>query len=804
MSALSIRCLGKFELIQAGGAAVSVPAEKNRLLLVMVALARGHSLDRSELIGALWGDRGAEQARGSLRQALWSIRKDLGPLAEEVLERQGQRLHLNAIDIDVARFEAAVAEGGSSALARALELYRGDLLEEFDLAGLDDRNTLMAERHRLRDLAIQSGRRLAEHRRGVGDLAGAVEAAQRAVAIDSLQEDLHRLLIGLYRDSGQSGLAVKQYQTCRDALAELGVAPSDETEKLRRSLPGTGARRAPHRPPRAPLSPQAPRPDRRVAFWGGRKAAALSATAALVFVAGFMVSEWTEPPTGRPHLAVMPFEDMSVDRQQAIYAAGLTADIITDLAKLSGIEVIARDSVRDIRPGETSVLDVAKALKVDYVLRGNVRRTRGQIRINAQLIDGETGQHVWAERYDQDAERMFEVQDNVIQQVAAALSIGLSDAERAALARIPTTNLEAYDHFLRAEYQPVDIAGTEGRHAKLDAYLKAIALDPDFAEAYAGYARALVDIWRLDMTDVMSSTVAKSEAYAAANDALRIDARNARALTALAMIQISDGQYGAAVASARNAAAIAPGSAEVQTDLAVVLALTGDGAAAQAALDLAHGLNPAMPPSLLVASGIVAFEDGRFDEALGYLERALAEVPTMEWANVLALAAYGQTGNRAAATRIMARLLEAFPIANLSYYEVARDQMRIPVQTPHLLEGLRLAGLAQWPYGVAPDAETLVEAAGLDDLVVGRTWIGVHHSGTPFLQENTASGKYAYRSDLSLRTGTIGIEGGRVCETSDGNLPSGKSCGVLHRGGPAEADYTLLMPESARYFRIAP
>lgn len=505
----------------------------------------------------------------------------------------------------------------------------------------------------------------------------------------------------------------------------------------------------------------------------------------------------------KPHIAVLPFQDMSVDNQQELYSEGLTADIITDLAKLSGIEVIARDSVGAFTETDASILEIAEALGVGYVLRGNVRRSRGLVRINVQLIDDGTGQHVWAERFDRDTSELAEVQDDVVRQVVAALGVDVSETERAAVARIPTGNLQAYDYFLRAEHTALDTAGTQNRHDKLRAYRKAIELDPEFAKAHAGYARALVDIWRFDMTDVMSSTVAKEEAYRAANEALRLDTASAKALAALSIIQLSDGQHGAAVASIRNAVSMEPGNAAVQADLALVLALTGQPEAAHEALAVAHELNPAMPTDLLITSGIVAFEDGRDTEAVGFLERALEREPFREWANVIALAAYGNLGNKSAARETTERLLKSFPIANLSYYRVAREQLRTPTQAERLIEGLERAGLPEWPYGAMPEDGRLVAGVNLEKAVFGRTWTGVRASGTPFIQENGRNGAFAYRSKLSLRTGSITIEDGKVCETSDGNIPAGKSCGWLHVSPREGADYLLLMPESVRYFRVS-
>ena len=136
------------------------------------------------------------------------------------------------------------------------------------------------------------------------------------------------------------------------------------------------------------------------------------------------------------------------------------------------------------------VPDVARELGVRYVLQGSVRRAGERVRINAQLIDGTTGGHVWAERYERDYADIFAVQDQVIEEIVGALSVQLTEAEQTQVTRLPTRNLEAYDYYLRAEQELHSPAGEIGLLRALELYQKAISLDGEFADAHAGYARA--------------------------------------------------------------------------------------------------------------------------------------------------------------------------------------------------------------------------------------------------------------------------------------------------------------------------
>ena len=157
------------------------------------------------------------------------------------------------------------------------------------------------------------------------------------------------------------------------------------------------------------------------------------------------------PLPDKPSIAVLPFENVGDDAQQGYFADGLTDDLITELSKISGLLTIARNSVFNYKNKGLDIRQVAKELGVRYVLQGSMRRAGEQLRINAQLIDGTTGSHVWAERYDRTYADIFALQDEVIGQIVKALSVQLTETEQSQVARLPTESLEAYDYFLRAE-----------------------------------------------------------------------------------------------------------------------------------------------------------------------------------------------------------------------------------------------------------------------------------------------------------------------------------------------------------------
>ena len=191
------------------------------------------------------------------------------------------------------------------------------------------------------------------------------------------------------------------------------------------------------------------------------------------------------PLPDKPSIAVLPFENMSDDVEQEYFVDGMTEDLITDLSKISGLFVIARNSVFTYKGTPVKIQQVAEDLGVRYVLEGSVRKVGNAVRINAQLIDAVTGGHVWAERYDDSAEDIFALQDRITQRIVSALELNLSQAEQSA--ERGTTSPEAHDAFLRgwAHFR----RNTPEAFAKAVPYFqKAIKIDPSYHQANAALA----------------------------------------------------------------------------------------------------------------------------------------------------------------------------------------------------------------------------------------------------------------------------------------------------------------------------
>ncbi len=189
----------------------------------------------------------------------------------------------------------------------------------------------------------------------------------------------------------------------------------------------------------------------------------------------------------KPSIAVLPFTNMSGDPDQEYFSDGITEDIITDLSKIAGLLVIARNSSFAYKGKSVDVRTIGRELGVRSILEGSIRRNGNRVRITAQLIDASNGGHLWADRCDRELTDIFAVQDEVTRHIVEALKVRLTSAEVARIADIPTKNSEAHDLFLRGRELIFSHKWTRDVFDKLVAFMtSALELDPNYAEPYAG------------------------------------------------------------------------------------------------------------------------------------------------------------------------------------------------------------------------------------------------------------------------------------------------------------------------------
>ena len=235
MKPLIVTLLGGLDVRLASGQNISLPTKKTVALLGYLALRPGKAYARDRLAALLWGDSADEQARKSLRQAMYVLRKALPDTEPPTLLMDGETIALNpeTVEVDAAIFERLVSERTPEALERAVTLYHGELLEGIVVDEAPFAEWLASEQERLRELALQAFADLLAHQSKAGQTQRAIQTAVKLLAMDASQEAVHRALMRLYARQGRRGAALKQYQVCVAALQrELGTEPEPETKQL--------------------------------------------------------------------------------------------------------------------------------------------------------------------------------------------------------------------------------------------------------------------------------------------------------------------------------------------------------------------------------------------------------------------------------------------------------------------------------------------------------------------------------------------------------------------------------------------
>jgi TolB-like protein len=390
--------------------------------------------------------------------------------------------------------------------------------------------------------------------------------------------------------------------------------------------------------------------------------------------------------TEKTSVAVLPFANMSGDPAQDYFSDGITEDIITELARYRSLSVIARNSSFAFKGKAVKVQEIGKELGVAYVVEGSVRKAGARIRITAQLIETAGGTHLWAERYDRPAEDVFAIQDEVIRTVVATLA-GRLDAIRAeGLRRQPTASLSAYDCVLRGNSLPVGDPVHEAAAHQL--FEQAVALDPEYARAYAQLAISYAKRWQDDMSD---SSRDLDRAFELATQAVVLDDQEVVCHTALSYVQVCRRQYDEAEFHARKALALNPNRPNVLAALASVLTRAGQPDAAVTLIAEAMRLDPHHPTWYWTELGGAHFTARRYAEAIV----AIRHRPNLQfyWQAYLA-ACYANLGEVEAMGAATAEVMRLRPDFSLTAF-ASHESYKLTADIDHLLEGLRKAGLPE-------------------------------------------------------------------------------------------------------------
>ena len=379
----------------------------------------------------------------------------------------------------------------------------------------------------------------------------------------------------------------------------------------------------------------------------------------------------------KPSIAVLPFLNLSNDPEQEYFSDGITEDLITDLSKISGLFVIARNSVF-VYKGKAGKLDeVARELNVRYILEGSVRKAGDRVRITSQLIDADTGGHLWAERYDRQLTDIFALQDEVTQKIVSTLAVKISQDERKRLFSKGTNNLEAYDYALRGlEYFSKFTQKANSQARRL--FEKAFNLDPQYALAYSLAGRTHLMDWSFGWSQNADST---ELALGLAQKALSLDDALDMAYRTTGEAYLWKKQHPKAISHLRKAIDLSPNDADGYYGLSNVLNWAGQTEEAGDLIRIAMRLNPMYPAWYLWPLGHAHFLNREYEKVLDIFTELLRRNPNFLPAHAYLAVTYHELGRKQEAVSHNSRFREDSPYISLDDWK-----QRLPYKDQTILE----------------------------------------------------------------------------------------------------------------------
>ena len=437
----------------------------------------------------------------------------------------------------------------------------------------------------------------------------------------------------------------------------------------------------------------------------------------------------------KPSIAVLPFKNLSEDPKQEYFSDGITDTLITDLSKISGLFIIASNSVFTYKGKPVKIVQVGRDLNVRYVMEGSVQKAGNQVRINAQLIDAKTGGHLWAERYDGKMDDIFALQDKITRKIISALALKLTTSQQKALANKGTENIQAYDSFLKGwqGYRLMTKAGFADAKLHLE---KAVELDPEFTRAYAALAVLYEKGVRTASPELRAGLglTSRKALYAAWNKPELLLNKAMKKPTALALGLMSQFylfryQHDEALAEIEQAMAMDPNDPQLYDWMSNILWLMGKNKEAIESAKKGLQLDPNNPAMYLYRLARAYLMDGNHEESLQLLERVARISPELSGPvsihksiiygiqdrNEEAHSAYGIfLKSRSSPVRNLNNILHYFPFSDpkmmdriaealikagvpgklSDYYKIAKENRLTGKEVRSLLLGHRISGIS--------------------------------------------------------------------------------------------------------------
>jgi adenylate cyclase len=398
----------------------------------------------------------------------------------------------------------------------------------------------------------------------------------------------------------------------------------------------------------------------------------------------------------RPSIAVLPFDNVSGDKEEDYFCDGITDDIITELSRFSELFVIAHNSSLQYKGKAVDVRQVGRELGVHYVLQGSIRRGGNRVRISVQLIGAMTGIHRWAERYERQLEDVFAVQDEVARTIVAILAAHVNKSEIARTLNKPPETWQAYDYYLRAVDAHIPFMSSY-KAAELYEVRRlleqSIAIDPNYARTYARLSFTHVQAWVIPLDGEYLNPAALDRAYQLASKAVQLDPNLPQAHAQLGHVLCKGRENEAALAAFERAMALNPNFTDWRFGEALVYA--GDPARAIEVIERHMRLDPFYAPLAPGFLGLAHYMLKQYSQALPLLQECVSRMPNSRAGHCLLAATYAQLGNIEKARAEAAEVLRIEPQYTIEGTQARMSGFKRTEDAEHFFDGLRKAGLPE-------------------------------------------------------------------------------------------------------------
>lgn len=411
---------------------------------------------------------------------------------------------------------------------------------------------------------------------------------------------------------------------------------------------------------------------------------------ALVAMVFIVLRSPASSPMLAQSLAVMPFENASDDEGQSYYATGLSDELIVNLSQISDLRVVSRSASYFVVAQTSDPRQIADELDVSFLVEGSVRRAGETLRISAALIDGESGENLWAQTFSGVEEDVFEFQNSVIQELVRVLSVRLSPQERERLGIRGTDNVDAFDYYLRGVELADFLTAADSVGAE-EAFLEALRIDPDYAAAHAQLSIVLSMQVEFSWAADISGTAARAAHHAKRAVSLKPELPMAHFALGRLLSRRFVGEMEGSIAAFEQAIELDPNYTDAYAFLAIALIADGQADAGLETIEVAFARNPVPPYWYFMSLGLAHFQLGQYEAAEAALTELLRRNPNFPPAMRLLMATYGYLG-RVEDAEWLAFEYEALvgpaTITNL----MNTTNMDYPPYRAAIAEGLHLAG----------------------------------------------------------------------------------------------------------------